>query len=534
MAAIVGGVAWLLIDGVHDKLTVTDATDYVGLGLDPSLALGYIKFTGATLYDNLGGGTPDIDNGVSPDNTSDIPLPRETDGSIKNGTYYLTYQVIYNGVEADGFTYERPFVLDYTSPIVQITLDVDCTNSRLTSRDVTVYPATCELESRVHTIQPPVLSGLSNQVTSAASNVYQGITTGPWQSAVESTILTRFEPPTVFLLEETIRGFQIPEGGVITCDTTLCKVLCCLIEIKQQRETARCDYGVNNPTYIALDNKVKAITENITYFYAAERCADTVKAALFLSEIKRVSGCSDNCNCSAGKIIPIVATPGTTQNFAVDSPDLSIDVTSDVVGNLTTFHVEVAQDIIDSIKTYVVAAGTNITVSSATVGTTTTFTVNAPNATGTPSNRYYTRGKIAWNPSWATPGQPLYLFTADELQKTGIAFKTPTYGLGTSPPALAGQIVVIGVSAFWATGVPAASKFTCQANIMQYNTGSDFTILKNVECEIFKISTSTDAFTIRLVDPSKSNAPLTFGDLNTAQVYYLQISIHADDAIVVT
>jgi len=531
MAIVVSAALELnVIDGL---IVVEDTTDYAGQGLDITLAVGRISVYGVALYDNLGGITPDIVPNSSVYNTSTIDLPLDSDGNAEQGEYILTYVVLYNGVTT--YTFNKTFTLEYTPPEVSIDTTYSCTASTLTSTDVTNY-GTASID-RVHTITPPALGPAPTfapypaQTVTGNINTYSGITTGTWQASVVTDITVTFDAD--FTLVQTIGGENTIE---IACDTALCRITCCLYTMRARAQASLRHKGPNNPYYQDLANQINEVEQLIVYYLLAEKCGNSTKTAYYLSEIQRVSGCDDSCDCSGGGTIPIIPASGSTGTYNVDSPNGTIDVTTEIVGNLTTFHIEVSETIIDIINnfynTVVTSDDGSVTVVATTVGQVTTYDLSV-NASSANSNRYYGLVRIYHNPAWATPGQPQWLIGITDEQMTGITFQTPTIGFGNTVPNALTDFAVIGVSDFWATGVPANSEFTCQANIMSYTDGSDISYVKDTEAEIFIFDFTTATFTARLWNPSKSGAPLVLSDLDTTIDYYLQISIHADDAIVI-
>lgn len=520
------------LDVTNGLIIVEDTTDYAGQGLDPAFAAGYISIYGVALYDNIGGVTPDILPASSLFNTSTIPLPLDTEGNAKQGEYILTYVVIDDEDGTQTFTFSKTFTLEYTPPAICIDATYSCTSSTLTSTDVTNYGNA--VITRVHTITPPAIgiaptfAPYPPQTVSGNINVYSGITTGVWQCSIVTDITVTFASD--FTLLQTVGGEKAID---ITCDTALCKITCCLYKLRASAASLLRTNGANNPYYQNLANQINEVEQLVVFFLLAEKCGDATKLAYYLAEIKRVSGCDDTCDCSGGGNVPIIASTANTGTYNVDSPDNSIDVVTEIVGNLTTFHIEVSQDIQNIINNFynavVTSADGSVTVTTTTVGNVNTYDLSVDVATGG-SNRYYALGRIYHNPAWATPGQPQWLFEATQEQITGNVFKTPTYGFGNHNPNVLTDFCVLGISAFWIT--PAVNKFTAQSNVMKYTNGSDISFVKSCEAEVFYYDFTTGTITVRLWNPSKSGAPLLLSDLDTSLEYFIQISIHADDAII--
>jgi len=526
--------AALNLDVINGLVVVEDTTDYVGQGLDPALAQGFISIYGVVLYDNIGGVTPDILPDIDVFNTSTINLPLDSDGNAAQGNYVLTYVVIYDGDIT--YTFSKTFTLQYEPPEIAIEATYSCTSSTLTSTDITNY-GTATI-SRVHTITPPTLGPAPTfapyppQTVAGNINTYSGITTGLWQCTVVTDITVAFADD--FTLTQTLGG---EEPVDITCDTALCKITCCLFNLRSDAVAMERRSGVNNPYVQQLNAKISEVEQLITFYLLAERCGSTTKTAYYLAEIKRVSGCDDTCDCSGGGTIPIIPASGNTGTYNVDSPNLTIDVVTEIVGNLTTFHIEVSDTIIDIINNFfntnITSTDGSVTITKTTVGILNTFDLSVT-AGSLSSNRYYGLVRIYHNPAWATPGQPQWLCSILDEQMKATIFQTPTIGFGNNNPNTLADFAVLGVSNFWATGVPADSSYTCQTNIMLYTTGIDYSSIKTTESEIYSFSLTSDDFIARLWNPSKAGAPLKLSDLDVTIDYYLQISIHADDGIILT
>lgn len=347
MALLVLGTPEVYLDEISGFINVVDTTDYIAQGIDPVYASGYIAITGATNYNNLNGTSPDIKPDVSNTNIIPIPLPLGSDGHVALGTYNFTYKVLYNNVDPqDVVTFTFTKVVDYTVPDVCIKHDWNCTNSTFTSEETTTYPANITVLNRVHTIEPPLGSNKPTITNNLTVNVYLLITTGTWQSYIKNTLLVT--------LGDSWFAQQYAEAtrttADVTCDTNLCKIMCCIFEIFQEVREADCDKG----KYISplLIKRAQNAIVRLVEFMAAERCGNTELAAEIVDKLKKESGCKDDCKCNSGQPIPIIPLQGIGQSIAVDSPDGTITVTPEVIGNILYYHLGLSQSIIDIINTF--------------------------------------------------------------------------------------------------------------------------------------------------------------------------------------
>lgn len=347
MALLVLGTPEVYLDEISGFVNVVDTTDYIAQGIDPLYAFGYIAITGATNYNNLSGTSPDIKPDVSNTNIIPIPLPLGSDGHVAAGTYNFTYKVLYNNVDPqDVATFTFTKVVDYTVPDVCIKHDWNCTNSTFTSEETTKYPANITVLNRVHTIEPPLGSNKPTLTNNLTVNVYLLITTGTWQSYIKNTLLVTLGDS--WYVQQYAEATRTTAD--VTCDTNLCKIVCCLMDIDEEVRIAECENG----KYISPLLKQRAANAHIRVieFFMAERCGNTELAAEIVEKLKKESGCKDDCKCNSGQPIPIIPLQGIGQSIAVDSPDGTITVTPEVIGNILYYHIGLSQSIINIINNF--------------------------------------------------------------------------------------------------------------------------------------------------------------------------------------
>lgn len=527
----------LKLNKVTGFIEVSDNTDYAAQGIDFNagdtiyglIQLSLVVASGLTqvLYANTNPPPVDIDPSTSPDNTQPIALPLDADGKILPGMYLLTYTIF--GEYAIGGTFTGTFqtqqIYDYTLPEIALEKEVKCDTSQLASKDITdygPYAAPGDI-SRVHTIYPPPASGKTLSSSALPLLIYNNITTKTWTQEVVSTVLFKFNDN--FQVYATLKG---SDEIKVECSTDVCTALCCINKrINGYNWTKKYNPAAAQTTF---ETVIMPAYQLMVQFLLAQYCGKN--ASDILAELKAVTGCSGECNdCGDVPISIIPTSPAVALEYNVDSPDNSIAVDTEVIGNVTTFHIQIAEIIQNIISNFVpidVIGGTNITVPAPTmVGGKLTFVINTTGVSTAPLNRYYARGRIYHNPLYLTPGQPQFLFEADEISIDVAKFKTPTFGFGNTVPNALTDFAVLGVSDFFAIGIDADTKYVAQANVMQYTNGSDISYVKDTEAEVFLFDLATPSFTIRLWNPSKSGAPLRLLDLSTVNDIYIQISIHA-------
>jgi hypothetical protein len=111
-----------------------------------------------------------------------------------------------------------------------------------------------------------------------------------------------------------------------------------------------------------LDTIIAPLELNLTYYliFMAGGCLE--RAASTLVKIKEISGC-ENCECGGDECpTPIPVITGAGNFYDVDSPNGSILVVPEVVGNTTTFHITINPAIIPTVIEYQAQGTSPITV----------------------------------------------------------------------------------------------------------------------------------------------------------------------------
>jgi hypothetical protein len=259
------------------------------------------------------------------------------------------------------------------------------------------------------------------------------------------------------------------------------------------------------------DNQLDPSHYMLGEFLAAASCGNEAKMDETYDSIVKVSGCKD-CECKdcPTLIIP-VSTGGTGGDIIVDSPLGTVQVVEEIVGDITYYHLEVSQsilNIINNLHPVIVQAGTGITVTSLVVGGTTVYTVSLTTTPATQLNHLEIRGLIA-------PNGSTWDFTPDYIFCKGANMIQPSvtphdWFLGSNEPTnpAATDFVVLRYGSYQITPI----EFTAQANVLS-NYPDDtistikgkFAIMKNVEAEIMwqaadptPTGSDTDNFIVRL------------------------------------
>jgi len=412
------------------QVTFTDTTDYVSQSIDPADVTIVIKAEtsgGGIFYNNTNHGVPDIDPDVSLDSTIVIPLPLDGSGLPLQDDYTFTLE----WQETSGVPYEvtkvKTETLSYSSPSVDISMDVDCITPRLTATDDSDYTVGGISPSIVRAFAihyPPSVP--TADVTGTGSSVY----TSTFYTVADSTVehsssltstLTYNLGDGVYIID-SVTGSKVIQ---VSCDGDLCDIYCCIRSQWNRYQTAK----GNNNDVLALSElkKFQEITSLAQMVGTALKCGKSTHISGYVSEILRISDCDAGCSCSDG-------TPQLVTGLGAGNSDVTVAAGTGVSVNLagSEYTVSLSSTNVNKLaSTYnsVVAAGTNVSSvssSSVTAGdvTTTTYTVNA---TDTVVESMFVEVLL----SFPVGTVPTYSITSQN--KYGTTFQSVTDALGIAP-----------------------------------------------------------------------------------------------------
>lgn len=332
-----------------------DTTDYTGNSVTFTNVKAALKIevatsgTFTTYYDNLANISSDPDfNGSSTGQTNEdltrartqaapIQLPTNTDGTIKEGEYRITYTVtdgvttVSNVITIDT-TFDLPVGnLDYsvslvpTSPSIVVTDETNYVQNNLTPT-----------KTRTLKLYYPADSGLTTSSTSAAELTTVVFATGE-QIATLSTICNwDYSDNTVagstndwtsgnftFTVNDTVTA-RVPIE--VSSDTSVCDIFCCLKDFEARVATAQ----GNNPTEY---QRLASIAGLVSYYNgliaSAFQCGATSKVNDWVQEIKDLVDCKGDCTCSneTPTIISAVAGSSITLGNVISGTTTSGQVT---------------------------------------------------------------------------------------------------------------------------------------------------------------------------------------------------------------
>jgi hypothetical protein len=525
------------LDNVNALITVEDLTDYVGNGINLTTTKvdGYLRITlnsstgTSIIYDNFGGATPDIDYNNSPISTSTINLPVDANGYAVQGTYTIEYNInvylvllpnipLYNLTKA--FTY----LLQQDKPVVCLTADVNCAASSITSYDTTVY-GTYSSVSRVHTLYPPPASGYVAVVGSQATlSSGSPIVDKTWTQEVQSTVTYTYPSGMIFIVYvEGVR--EIP----VVCDFGMSKIYCCLKKVFDRYNTLQ----TRNITAAdaMFEDTVKPMLEAMVMYNAALTAGNASSASFYYNQTIQVSGCGEDCGCTGSTPQVVNPSAGVTNIVIVDSPDNSISVIPVIVGNTTTYEIQVSSTIqtaLSALKNTAITTTTpsTLNITSSTAGNTVTYNIDyvAP-----PSlNISIWRLRIENFFTGANPYMNFFKYNVVSYGSNFVPVGSAQFLLGSGANNVAtdyAEVVVPMGGLVSLAGAP--YNFTVSAEIQGTgNTGVPGG-LYNLEVQVYSKDNVAGSFTLRFVNPI-TGVPYTLQglkNLGTITNSYIELAI---------
>lgn len=520
-------------DNVNTLITVEDLTDYVGNGINlvTTQVDGYLKITlnsstgTSVIYDNLGGVTPDIDYNNSPISTSTINLPVDANGYVVQGTYTIEYNInvyliaspnppLYN------LTKDFSYLLQQDQPVACLAADVNCSASSITSYDTTVY-GTYASVSRVHTLYPPPASGYPNIVGSQATlSSGSPIVDKTWTQEIQSTVTYTY--PNGLILIIYVEGVrEIP----VVCDFGMNKIFCCLKKVFDRYNTLQ----TKNITAAdaMYEDTVKPMLEAMVMYNAALDAGNPTAAAFYYDLTIQVSGCGEDCGCTGSAPQVVNPSAGATNVVIVTSPDSSISVNPVVVGNTTTYEIQVSaaiQSALNALKNTAITTNTplSLDITSNTVGNTTTYNIDyipSGGSTYTLINKRFLLDTLNVHKS---PPAPAYMdyYVQDVVASGSNVGLTPNYDLALGFNNISGYAVI----SMYGLLIDPTKNFTVEANIMSKYSVASPLATSSIAAEVFFTGVTTGYIFIKLINPITGNI-YKLGDLYSNNFGNLYINL---------
>lgn len=405
------------------KFVFEDSDPYTAASIPLSGVRGVFEITspsGVVVYNNTTyGAGSDIVANIALFNAITIPLPNLANQAPEQGVYSVTYTVQIN----DGsnpiyyITETRSLDFDYESPTASIVPQVDCIQPLISVSDSTDYVVNSITPSynRTLTLQYPANSGGATITNTTSSTITSDELYNGLQVATVSTILS-YEMDTDLYVVDTVSGTKS-----INVDCSyVCQLYCCLKSLNSRKENAR---GVNDYLFQQLESQFTDCMNILELLFLAIDCGKQEDANNYISKIKQIADCSDDCSCTDGTPSRVTGLGIQNVNVEVVSGGSPITVSSNTSGGITTYTVSFSSSLVTKINNSyntVVVAGTNITVTdSGIVNDVRTFTVNSSVSL---KDSMYFRVDLTF-----TPPSSISISTGS-IEIDGSNFQNPTVG----------------------------------------------------------------------------------------------------------
>jgi len=379
--AIISFTSLMDLSGSTKVFQFVDTSDYAGQSIPLADVNGSFKITapsGVIVYNNTNftDALCDIDRVVSAYNQTTILIPLGLDGEPERGIYTIVYTTL---IGEEFFTVTNTYNVNYTSPVVEINQTVDCISPLFTSVDVTNYTVngTAPTIDRVHTINFPFGSaGEGDPVVGIA----QTLTTSTFYNGTQTTeivsILTYAFPDGMGIYDEVSGSKEI----LVDC-TDVCAIYCCIRALEQRMISYSTTNTVLYRETTLLFSQIMGLVGLVTL---AQRCGKSDEINGYLSSIKLLANCTDDCACTGDAPVQVAGLGGLVNEVVVTSTGEPITVSPVTVGNTTTYNITFSGALLTTINSLYnteVVAGDNVSVTDATIGIVKTFTINALDTT---------------------------------------------------------------------------------------------------------------------------------------------------------
>lgn len=370
-----------------------DTVNYSGQSVNINNAVGVIKVVapnGATVYNNTNFGSPDINPGTSRLNTTTIPIPLMGDGTVMQGEYTFTYKVRYtDGTLASAYEVSstKYITIDYSSPEVSLGMSYSCTTPIISSVDNTSYTKNLVTPTitRLHKIYYPAslsLSPISGTGATVSTSTFYAVANQSIQYSATLTSTLSYNLGNDFYISDSVAG----NGYIdVLCDNSLCSIYCAL----------RAQYN----RWQNLKGTGQRETEEKAKFYSmmsiaqlagiAIDCGKSSQVEGYVDQIKAIGNFNDDCSCGDSSEPTLVVGLGSAGTIVVDAGS-GISVSAATGGSSTTYTVALESSLLTKLNASynsVVSAGNGISIAVATAadGTktytvTNTFTQTQPNS----------------------------------------------------------------------------------------------------------------------------------------------------------
>jgi hypothetical protein len=346
----------------YGKWLFTDTTDYAALGWTNGIAnrVGWftINFPNGNSYS--GSQTnPDLGNGQTINNS--ISIPQDANGNWLQGTYTFTLNLfttdpVLNPTSVGTITYKYcpPFKFGLGDE-GSISTQTDCFQYRLGITDKTHY-GTPTTKTELITLYPPQPLIDNNTATAVTSNssslLYVFGYTGTYVATVDTllTYLTTFTNGSV-----TVTGRVTADKEIsVQCSLNICNLIACYND-----KLRKLTHQISKGGYLeSVDNALKTDMLMASFYLLAYKenaaCGNYDRATDDYNKLAKVLNC--DCNCGDKNAISDdirLVNPSFNTSIAQIYNAIgqgAVQVTTNTVGNNTTFTITLSQTLINLIN----------------------------------------------------------------------------------------------------------------------------------------------------------------------------------------
>lgn len=365
------------LNNTPENFKITDDTDWVGQGIALADVEGVLTIkdpNGNTIHSTVLPAV-DIDLDVQ-DYIDTIVLPKDSNGVVYRGTYTIIYTAEVTGGVDPGI-YTKTFLYDfcYEDIDVDVDLTVDLICSKLTSTDNTSYPSEVTNTTRTHTVHPP--AGLNAvtypvQTVSTQTNIYTPITTKTWTGKVVNILELTYTDGLI--VDVTVTGNSERD---IQDDINICNLQCNMRALVSRYNTALTN-NTANADIIYREQLAPALVNAFMYTSNIE-CGSFDKATTYYDAVLQFTGSQLDCQCSDSDTPTLIQAScsggGSGQTYVVDAcgTNNAITVSSNTIGDTTTYTICFNQTLFNKLsaltETTVTSTDNSITVTPSTSGT---------------------------------------------------------------------------------------------------------------------------------------------------------------------
>lgn len=383
--AIISFTSLMDLTGSIKVFQFVDTSDYAGQGIPLASVIGNFKITspsGVIVYNNTNWTSAlcDINRVSSAYNQTTILIPLGLDGEPERGVYTVEYTVLKFFPSSEYFTVTNTYNVNYTGPVVEINQTVDCISPLFTSVDVTNYTVngTAPTIDRVHTINFPFGSAGEGE---PVFGITQTLTTSTFYNGTQTTEI------------QSILNYAFPDGmgiydavsgskEILVDCTDVCAIYCCIRALEQRMISYSTTNTILYRETTLLFSQIMGLVGLVTL---AQRCGKSDEINGYLSSIKLLANCTDDCACSGDAPVQVAGLGGLVNEVVVTSTGEPITVTPVTYGNTTTYNITFSGALLTTINslynTEVVAGVNLLSITDVTVGLTKTFTINGLDTT---------------------------------------------------------------------------------------------------------------------------------------------------------